>query len=154
MPQSPKAPTFKRLDAEADASHHGSRLDRFLSESLPELSRTRVQTLIKEGRVSLGGATIVDVKYRVKPGERFALDLPPTVPAEPHAEAIPLDVVYEDDALIVIDKPAGLVVHPGAGHLLDQPAVFQIQKELLLAVVNGMIGALLFHFLDKLRKRE
>ena len=116
MPQSPKAPAFKRLDAEADTSHLGSRLDRFLSESLPELSRTRVQTLIKEGHVSLGGATIVDVKYRVKPGERFALDLPPAAPAEPRAEAIPLNVVYEDDALIVIDKPAGLVVHPGAGH--------------------------------------
>jgi 23S rRNA pseudouridine1911/1915/1917 synthase len=116
MPQSPKAPAFKRLDAGADASHEGSRLDRFLSEQLPELSRTRVQTLIKDGRVSLGGATIVDVKYRVKPGDRFVLDLPPVAAAEPRAEAIPLNVVYEDDALIVIDKPAGLVVHPGAGH--------------------------------------
>jgi 23S rRNA pseudouridine1911/1915/1917 synthase len=92
------------------------RLDRFLSEQLPQLSRTRVQTLIRQGRVSLGGATIVDAKYRVKPGERFALDLPPAIPAEPRAETIALDVVYEDDALIVIDKPAGLVVHPGAGH--------------------------------------
>ena len=61
----------------------GVRLDRFLSERLPELSRTRVQSLIKQGHVSLGGATIVDAKYRVKPGDRFELSLPPPAPAEP-----------------------------------------------------------------------
>jgi 23S rRNA pseudouridine1911/1915/1917 synthase len=116
MPQSAKAPANKRLQAEAETRHDGVRLDRFLSECLPELSRTRVQSLIKQGHVTSRGATIIDAKYRVKPGERFALDVPPTAPAEPRAEAIPLNVVYEDDALIVIDKPAGLVVHPGAGH--------------------------------------
>lgn len=116
MPRSEKAPALERLNAEADASHDGIRLDRFLSMRLPELSRTRVQNLIKQGHVSLGSATIVDVKYRVKPGDRFMLEVPPPSRAEPGAEAIPLDVVYEDDALIVIDKPAGLVVHPGAGH--------------------------------------
>jgi 23S rRNA pseudouridine1911/1915/1917 synthase len=115
MPQPSKAPK-KRLSTEADASHEGMRLDRFLSARLPELSRTRLQGMIKQGRVSVGRATIVDAKYGVKPGERFLLDVPPAVPAEPGAEAIPLKVVYEDDALIVIDKPAGLVVHPGAGH--------------------------------------
>jgi len=116
MPQSTKAPALKRLHAEAEARHDGLRLDRFLSERLPELSRTRVQSLIKQGHVSSRGATIVDAKYRVKPGERFALDLPPAAAPVPRAEAIPLNLVYEDDALIVIDKPAGLVVHPGAGH--------------------------------------
>jgi len=114
MDQRKQAP--KRFAAEADASHQGMRLDRFLAERLPELSRTRLQGLIKEGRVSLGRATIVDPKYRVKPGERFSIAVPPAVPAEPGAESIPLDVVYEDGDLIVIDKPAGLVVHPGAGH--------------------------------------
>ena len=102
--------------AEADLSHAGQRLDRFLSELLPQLSRTRVQTLIKEGHASCGGTTIEDVKYRVKPGERFELALPHAVAPELGGEAIPLTIVYEDDALIVIDKPAGLVVHPGAGH--------------------------------------
>ena len=94
----------------------GSGSTAFSPTQLPELSRTRVQSLIKEGQVSLGGATIVEAKYRVKPGDRFELGLPPAAPPEPTGEAIPLDVVYEDDALIVIDKPAGLVVHPGAGH--------------------------------------
>jgi len=105
-----------RLQAEADASHADMRLDRFLSLRLPELSRTRVQNLIRQGHVSSGRATIVDVKYRVKPGERFAIQVPPAALPEPAAETIPLNVVYEDDPLIVIDKPAGLVVHPGAGH--------------------------------------
>jgi 23S rRNA pseudouridine1911/1915/1917 synthase len=116
MTQSDKAPALDRLHAEADASHDGQRLDRFLTERLPELSRTRVQSLIKQGHVSSGSATIVDVKYRVKPGERFAVHVPPAAAPEPRGETIPLAVVYEDDALIVIDKPAGLVVHPGAGH--------------------------------------
>src|SRR5574342_308213 len=101
MPQSVKALASKRLNAVADAGHEGQRLDRFLSERLPELSRTRVQTLIRQGYVCLGSATIMDVKYRVKPGDRFALILPPAAPAKPAAETIPLNVVYEDDTLIV-----------------------------------------------------
>jgi 23S rRNA pseudouridine1911/1915/1917 synthase len=105
-----------RLTAEAEESHAGQRLDRFLSDHLPRLSRTRVQSLIKQGHVAHGGATIEDAKYRVKPGDRFELTIPPPAAAEPEAQAIPLKVVYEDDALIVIDKPAGLVVHPGAGN--------------------------------------
>jgi 23S rRNA pseudouridine1911/1915/1917 synthase len=115
MPQPKQAPN-NRLTAEADASNKGQRLDRFLSERLPELSRTRVQSLIKQGHVWSGGATIDDAKYRVKPGERFTIEVPPARPPEPAAEPIPLDIVYEDQDLIVIDKPAGLVVHPGAGH--------------------------------------
>jgi len=116
MPQSKKTLPLKRFAAEADAGAQGQRLDRFLATQLPELSRTRVQSLIKEGQVSLGGATIVEAKYRVKPGDRFELGVPPATAPEPTGEAIPLHIAYEDDALIVIDKPAGLVVHPGAGH--------------------------------------
>jgi 23S rRNA pseudouridine1911/1915/1917 synthase len=116
MPQLKTPPDLEPLAAEADASHAGMRLDLFLTGRLPQLSRTRIQTLIKKGHVSSGRATIVDAKYRVKPGELFEIALPPAVAPEPTAEAIPLDVVYENDDLIVIDKPAGLVVHPGAGH--------------------------------------
>jgi 23S rRNA pseudouridine1911/1915/1917 synthase len=105
-----------RLVAEASETDQGTRLDLFLTQRLPELSRTRVQSLIKQGQVCFRAATIVDAKYRVKPGDRFEVTVPPPVPAEPEAEIIPLTVLYEDDALIVIDKPAGLVVHPGAGH--------------------------------------
>ena len=112
----PPEPAKDRLITEATESDQGVRLDVFLSQRLPELSRTRLQTLIKQGEVRSSAATIVDAKYRVKPGDQFEVTVPPPVPAEPEAETIPLNILYEDDALIVIDKPAGLVVHPGAGH--------------------------------------
>ena len=98
-------------DAEA-----GGRLDRVLAQAHPGLSRSRIQALIAEGRLSAGGRTITEAGYRVKPAERFALALPPPRPARPRAQAIPLDVVHEDEHLLVVDKPAGLVVHPAAGH--------------------------------------
>ncbi len=72
--------------------------------------------LIEEGAVSRAGRTIKDGNTRVKPGETYVVRVPPARPAAPEAQAIPLDVVYEDDDLIVIDKPAGLVVHPAAGN--------------------------------------
>ena len=98
----------------------GQRLDRFLAER-PELveahiSRTRVKGLVEEGHVSVDGAPARAVSVKVVAGATIAVDIPAAAPAEPEAENIPLDVVYEDDQLIVIDKPAGLVVHPAAGH--------------------------------------
>ncbi|MEG6507412.1 RluA family pseudouridine synthase [Methyloligella sp. 2.7D] len=102
--------------AEAEASHAGIRLDRFLAERLPELSRTRVQNLIRQGHATKDGETIRDPEFRVKPGDRFQLRLPPPEPAGLAPEPMALNIVYEDDALLVIDKPAGLVVHPGAGN--------------------------------------
>ena len=150
MPPSDKSPALKRLHAEVDAGHDGQRLDRFLSMRLPELSRTRVQSLIKQGHVSSGSATIVDVKYRVKPGERFALRVPAATPAEPGAETIPLDVVYEDDALIVIDKPAGLVVHPGAGHAKGTLVNALIAHcGAILSGIGGVARPGIVHRLDK-----
>ena len=102
----------------------GSRLDKWLSGRLPELSRTRIQALIAGGRVAAGGATVADASVRVKPGQAFTIDVPPDAEAEPEPQAIDLTVVYEDDDLVVVDKPAGLVVHPGAGNptgtLVDQ----------------------------------
>ncbi|MGE5506612.1 MAG: RluA family pseudouridine synthase [Actinomycetota bacterium] len=101
------------LVAEDDA---GSRLDRWLAARLPELSRTRVKTLIEDGFVTSSGSTITDPSYRVKPGQTFQVGIPPEAPAEPEPQDIALTVVYEDDQLIVIDKPAGLVVHPAPGN--------------------------------------
>ena len=94
----------------------GMRLDRLLAAALPDLSRARVQALIKAGLVTRGQQTIAAPSYRVKPGQRFALCIPSPAEAVPEAQPIPLDIVYEDAHLIVIDKPAGLVVHPAAGH--------------------------------------
>jgi 23S rRNA pseudouridine1911/1915/1917 synthase len=92
------------------------RLDRFLAGALPDLSRARLQALIAGGAVTRGGETIGDANHRVKPGETYTVRVPPPAAAVPAGQDIPLAVVYEDKDLIVIDKPAGLVVHPAAGN--------------------------------------
>ncbi len=98
-------------------SEAGGRLDRLLAAQLPQYSRSRMKTLIEGGRVSCGGATITEPSYRVKPGQIFTVAIPPPAPATPRPEAIRLDIVYEDEHLLVIDKPVGLVVHPAPGNL-------------------------------------
>ena len=140
----------EHLTAEADESHSGLRLDRFLSLRLPGFSRTRLQTLIRDGHVALGGATIEEVKYPVKPGDRFDIEVPPAVSAKPEAQAIPLNVVYEDDALIVIDKPAGIVVHPGAGNV-DRTLVNALIAHCgqSLSGIGGVARPGIVHRLDK-----
>ncbi len=94
----------------------GGRLDRLLAVHVGELSRTRLKALIEAGAVAVDGQTIREPGYRVNSGASILIDIPPPVPAKPAAEPIPLNVVYEDADIIVIDKPKGLVVHPAAGH--------------------------------------
>ena len=94
----------------------GQRLDRWLAAELPELSRARLKALILSGRTTLNGATVSDASAKIKPGDAAEVRVPAAVAATPKGEAIPLAVVFEDDAVIVIDKPAGLVVHPAAGN--------------------------------------
>lgn len=98
------------------AEHDGSRLDRCLAASLDGLSRGRVQDLIRAGHVRCAGRTLSDANLRVKSGDVIEIEVPAPEPAEPAPEIMSLAIVYEDDDLIVIDKPAGLVVHPAAGH--------------------------------------
>jgi len=95
----------------------GGRLDRWLASHVAGQSRARLKTLIQDGRVALdGGATVSDPSYGVKPGQRFVVTVPPPQPAAPEAERIPLSIVYEDADVIVVDKPAGMVVHPAPGN--------------------------------------
>jgi 23S rRNA pseudouridine1911/1915/1917 synthase len=95
----------------------GARLDKVLTERIKDLSRAHVQTLIRAGHVTDSThASIKDGAYRVKPGDIFEVCVPEPAPAAPAPEQIDLNVVYEDRDLIVIDKPAHLVVHPAAGH--------------------------------------
>jgi len=140
----------ERLTTEVDESHAGERLDRFLSDRLPGLSRTRLQVLIRQGHVALGRATIEDVKYPVKPGDRFEISLPRAVSATPHPQRIPLNLVYEDNAIIVIDKPVGLVVHPGAGNI-DRTLVNALIAHCgpSLSGIGGVARPGIVHRLDK-----
>ena len=94
----------------------GTRLDAWLAaRCAPDLSRSRIQSLIREGHVTVDGEP-ASAKARLEAGRRILIVLPPPLPAEPEPEDIPLDVVYEDGDIIVVNKPAGLVVHPAPGH--------------------------------------
>ena len=116
----------RRHDVAVGAAEAGRRLDQVLADALPELSRTRLKALIVDGRVSAadrgetpdepGGATIAEPSYRVKSGQNFAVIVPDARPPVPLGQDIALRVIYEDDDLLVIDKPAGLVVHPAPGN--------------------------------------
>ncbi len=98
------------------AEEAGNRIDRVLAHVFADLSRTRIKALIQKGCLTSGGRTVTETSLAVKPGDRLVLAVPP--PADPAlaGESIPLTIVHEDAHLLVIDKPAGLVVHPGAGH--------------------------------------
>lgn len=97
-------------------SEAGGRVDQVLAAHLPTLSRSRLKSLIEQGHLSSGAAKIVEPAYRVKPGQTFAIFVPEATPARPVAQAIALNIVFEDPSLIVLDKPAGLVVHPAPGN--------------------------------------
>lgn len=98
-----------------EAPQAGRRLDQFLTEQLPHLSRSRIQQLIAAGEITLGSAT-VKASARLRAGDRISVTEPPPIPLEAAAQDIPLAVLFEDEHLLVLDKPAGLVVHPGAGN--------------------------------------
>jgi len=101
----------------------GARLDKYLTDALIHKldegeapSRARIRVLVEEGHVRKNGSLVSDLSYRVKPGEQYIVDIPAARPARPLGQQIPLEIHYEDDDVIVIMKPAGLVVHPAAGN--------------------------------------
>lgn len=106
----------ERLEIVAEDADDGLRLDRFLALHVPQASRSRLKALILAGHVSEGDNVLDDPAGRVARGDVVTLDLPPPEAAEPQPEAIPLTIVHEDADVIVIDKPAGLVVHPAPGN--------------------------------------
>jgi 23S rRNA pseudouridine1911/1915/1917 synthase len=108
------APAVHTATIGADAA--GLRLDRALTAVMGGLSRSRLKTLILAGRVAIGGRTICDPGHRVNAGDVVVVVVPQAEPAEPQGEDLPLTIVYEDDHIIIIDKPRGLVVHPAAGN--------------------------------------
>jgi 23S rRNA pseudouridine1911/1915/1917 synthase len=129
-------------------SEAGARLDKYLASQLPALSRTQLQRLVQQGHVRLshGHAT---ASYRVQGGEVITLSVPPPHPARPVAEEMPLQIVYEDDSILVINKPPGLVVHPAPGHpqgTLVNAILFHCQT---LSGVGGEMRPGIVHRLDK-----
>ena len=106
----------QRLEVTVGGDEGSPRLDRVLAVLRPELSRSRLKALILAGSVAAKGAPVRDPAYHVARGDTITIDVPEAAPPEPEGEDIPLDIVFEDEDIIVIDKPRGLVVHPAAGH--------------------------------------
>ncbi len=128
----------------------GTRLDKWLASADTDLSRERLKALIQDGRVRANGETITDPSYRVKPGQSFQVTVPAAVSPTPLGQDIPLNVVYEDEAVIVVDKPAGLVVHPAAGNP-DQTLVNALIHHCgeSLSGIGGVRRPGIVHRLDK-----
>ena len=128
----------------------GERLDRVLAAHLGALSRTRLKRLIEAGQVSLDGATISDPSLRVKPGQCFQVAVPPPADDRPAPQALALDIRFEDEHVIVIDKPAGLVVHPAPGNP-DRTLVNALLAHCgaSLAGIGGVRRPGIVHRLDK-----
>lgn len=99
-----------------ESEHAGQRLDRFLNSEISSLSRTRIKALIESGCATIDGTTIEDPNFRVKSDTELVLKIPKPIEDQPEPQSIALDIQYEDDELVVLNKPAGLVVHPGAGN--------------------------------------
>ncbi len=92
------------------------RVDRYLAAALPDLSRSQIQRLLEDGFITVNAAPVAKASHKLAAGDEIVVNIPPPAPTTLTPEAIPLNVIYEDDDLLVIDKPAGMAVHPAAGH--------------------------------------
>lgn len=117
MTANSKPPLSGPIRVTAAVGDAGQRVDRFLAETLPNLSRSRLKTLIDEGHLRGDAGPVTQPAEAVRAGATYILDLPEPIAATPRAQSIPFPILYEDSDLIVLDKPAGLVVHPAPGNL-------------------------------------
>lgn len=126
----------------------GVRVDKYVAEVVPDLSRAAAQRLIAEGRILVNGA-VVKASCRLEPGDTISVEIPPPVEVSLAPEAIPLDIVYEDADLLVVNKPAGMVVHPAFGHGSGTLVNAVLAHCPDLAGVGGELRPGIVHRLDK-----
>lgn len=134
---------------EADENYMDERVDKFLSSMLPEQSRSYLQKIIKDGSVLVNGKP-VKASYRMEDGDEVAIDLPELKEPEIEAEDIPLDILYEDADLLMVNKPKGMVVHPSAGHnsgTLVNAVMYHCRGQ--LSGINGIMRPGIVHRIDK-----
>lgn len=134
---------------EVSAEYDGIRLDKFLSAIYPDLSRAYFQRLIKSGQVVIA-ENVPKSSYAVKTGELVSVQVPSAVQVDIHAENIPLDILYEDADILIVNKPKGMVVHPAPGHYtgtLVNAVMYHCQNE--LSGINGEIRPGIVHRIDK-----
>jgi 23S rRNA pseudouridine1911/1915/1917 synthase len=138
----------RHVAASVEAAEAGRRLDLWLASRLPDLSRTRIKALIDGGHVQVEGAAR-KASHRLKPGERVQAVVPPPPAEEMAAESIPLRVVFEDAHVLVVDKPAGMVTHPGAGRSTGTLAAAALAHAPEISGVGGPRRPGIVHRLDK-----
>jgi 23S rRNA pseudouridine1911/1915/1917 synthase len=130
-------------------AQHGLRLDRALAELMPEHSRSSLARLIEEGRVTLDGQKAEKSSMRVSAGQRVEIEIPPPAPSGVASQDLPLTIIFEDDDLVIVDKPSGVVVHPAAGHsdrTLVNALLFHVKN---LSGIGGEVRPGIVHRLDK-----
>jgi 23S rRNA pseudouridine1911/1915/1917 synthase len=132
-----------------EVRENSTRIDSYLSQQLPDLSRSRLQKLIEEGNVQIDGKVCISKKTLVRQGDRIEITIAPTQPLNLLAEKIPLDILYEDKHLIIINKPAGLVVHPAPGHQNGTLVNALLSHCPDLAGIGGVQRPGIVHRLDK-----
>ena len=137
------------IHLDADENWMDERIDKFLSAQLPEQSRSYLQKIIKEGSVLVNGGS-VKASYRMDDQDEVTIDLPELKEPEIEAENIPLDILYEDDDLLMVNKPKGMVVHPSAGHTtgtLVNAVMYHCKED--LSGINGVMRPGIVHRIDK-----
>src|SRR2546425_6213445 len=149
MKRGPRAaPSVRCVTGAVAASESGTRLDVWLSARLPDLSRTRIKGLVQAGQVLVDGRR-VKAAHRLRPAERVEARVPPLPPEELTPEPIPLAIVFEDEHVLVVDKPAGMVTHPGAGQAAGTLAAAALAHAPTMAGVGGPRRPGIVHRLDK-----
>lgn len=134
---------------EAGPEHEGLRLDKFLAGELPNHSRAQVQRLIDDGRVSLSRVPSPKANTAVRPGDAVTVDVPPPSPTALEPEDLPLPILFDDADVVVVNKPAGLVVHPGAGHPTGTLVHALLHHVKDLSGIGGETRPGIVHRLDK-----
>ena len=134
---------------EIGVENAGERIDKFLSGELSELSRSYIQKLLKEGMVTLGGKAL-KANYRLREKDEIEIKIPPAMEPDILPENIPLDILYEDSDVLVVNKPKGMVVHPGAGHYsgtLVNALLYHCGDS--LSGINGVMRPGIVHRIDR-----
>ncbi len=134
---------------EVSSDHHGLRLDKFLASEVPNHSRAQLQRLIEEGRVTVARVAAPKANTALREGDTVTLEIPEVAPSTLVPEDLPLPILYDDVDLIVVDKPAGLVVHPGAGHATGTLVHALLHHVKDLSGIGGEVRPGIVHRLDK-----
>ena len=139
---------MEQYEFKIDSAASRERLDVFLSTQQTEISRSRLKNLIVEGRVTVNGV-VRPVGYKVREGDQVTVQVPAPIPLDTVAEPIPLDIIFEDDYLLALNKAAGIVVHPAPGHYMGTLVNALLYHCKDLSGIGGVERPGIVHRLDK-----